>query len=122
MPVEQDQNEPESMPPGYRQLTQAEFDRLKLGLSLADSLADRGRLVEEVRRRMLGMRPEIVEPAIAESRSSLKRKLDARERELVDARQQLETQRKHFLGIVALLALPLLMSLFLFVTAGAKRW
>ena len=101
MPAEQDPNEFESMPPGYRHLTQGEFDRLKRAQTPSRKLSEVRELLE------------------------LKRKLDERDKELAETRQELAKARNQFLAMVAIAALiPVFMFMYylLVIRCPAPHW
>jgi len=125
MPSEQEHNEDESMPPGFRHLTQSEFDRLKLALAKRTKRtlpeADRQRAMQFIQRAQTPSRK------ISEVREllELKSKLRERDAELAETRQQLEDARMNVFRAVAIAVLiPTFMVLFylLVIRCPAPHW
>ena len=125
MPSEQEHNEDESMPPGFRHLTQSEFDRLKLALAKRTKRtlpeADRQRAMQFIQRAQTPSRK------LSEVREllELKRKLDERDKELAETRQELAKARNQFLAMVAIAALiPVFMFMYylLVIRCPAPHW
>jgi hypothetical protein len=128
MPAEQDPNEFESMRPGYRHLTQGEFDRLKRALAKRTKRTlppPEGKIERELMQ--FFQRAQTPSRKLSEVREllELKRKLDERDKELAETRQELAKARNQFLAMVAIAALiPVFMFIFylLVIRCPAPHW
>src|SRR5215831_11126521 len=130
MPMEPDQNEPESIPlesipPGFRPLTQAEYDRLKFGLSrrapkaLTEAEKDALERLQKLNMKdalvwLEGLRGTTTALQIGKQNQlrELRMKLRERDGELAEVRQELATLRKKFLLMAAVLATVFLLPIF----------
>src|SRR5215472_13478931 len=124
MPSEQEHNEDESMPPGFRHLTQSEFDKLKQALSKMAPRALTEAEQDRVRQRKEEWRKHMEEgrTRMHTYRSSLISESASLKREPAETRQALEKERKNFLLMVAIVALIPTLILFYSMLRGAPHW